>query len=106
MISCNYLSPCQNLIEDNRFINNSALKDGGAIKYDSYPPVLTNNTYTNNQAVYGTNVASYPVKIMKLNGTRLEEFTSVTDAPSGEALEYSVHLAIVDVDGVISKFIF
>jgi hypothetical protein len=97
------LIPCQNIIEDNRFINNTALQDGGAIKYNSYPPILNNNTFTNNQAVYGPNVASYPVKIMRKDGSELVKFTSVDEVPSGEKLEHPIPLAIVDVDGVISK---
>lgn len=44
-------------------IENKATESGGAIKYDVFRPETTNNEFVNNSAVYGPNIASYPVKI-------------------------------------------
>jgi hypothetical protein len=52
--------------------------------------------YTNNTAIYGKNVASYPVKIMKVNGNSLEEITELTNVPSGAVMDESLPMAIVD----------
>ena len=47
-------SPCQYTISNSIFKNNSALIDGGAIKYDYYPPnISNNNTFISNKATYG-----------------------------------------------------
>lgn len=103
-LDCNYLVPCHSLISNSRFINNSAIKDGGAIKFISFPPILTNNSFENNFGIYGNDIASYPVKIMRVFGNKLEDFTSLYNVPSGEKLEYSIFLAIVDVSGTISNY--
>ena len=102
-IDCSYLIPCHNAILNSKFINNSALNEGGAIKYTSYPPILSNNSFENNIGIYGPNIASYPVKVMKITGNKLDDFTSLTDVSSGEKLEYSIPLAVVDVSETISK---
>jgi hypothetical protein len=95
-ISCDYRTPCSNSIENSSFRNNSATGDGGAIKYDSYAPTLTNNTYENNTGDYGPNIASYPVKIMGLRGSTLYNLTELKDIPSGEYIDYDIDMAIVD----------
>jgi predicted outer membrane repeat protein len=51
---------CQFFISDSTFIANSASLKGGAIYYDTYKPFLTNNTFLNNSAPYGPDLASYP----------------------------------------------
>lgn len=55
---------CYYLIANSTFINNSAGINGGAINYNYNKPVfLGNNTFSNNSAQYGKNIASYPVFI-------------------------------------------
>jgi hypothetical protein len=57
-------SPCQYDIRNSIFINNSAKVNGGAIKYTYYSPNTTvNNSFSSNQAQYGTTLASYPVQM-------------------------------------------
>ena len=50
-------------ITDNIFINNSAVLEGGAIKWNDEMPIISNNTFENNTAVYGDNIASFPLRI-------------------------------------------
>ena len=57
--SCNYN------ISNSVFHNNSAMINGGAIKYSYYKPNVTdNNTFTLNKAMYGSDMASYPVQMI------------------------------------------
>ena len=52
-------------ILSNTFIHNQALKNGGAIIYDFRRPAMENNSYENNTAEYGNNIASYAAKIVE-----------------------------------------
>ena len=45
------------------FSSNLAKMEGGAIKYDDIKPSLKKNIFVDNQAIYGSNVASYSIKI-------------------------------------------
>lgn len=52
---------CRYNISNSTFINNHALLEGGVMKYTSYEPNVTNCNFTNNSALYGSNVAAFPV---------------------------------------------
>ncbi len=63
-------SPCFYDIKNTKFVNNSAKINGGAIKYTYYSPNTTvNNTFSQNSAQYGGNLASYPVQMRFANVT-------------------------------------
>jgi len=100
------LLPCENIIIGNLFTNNTSTNDGGAIKYDTYPPTIKNNTFINNKGLYGNNVASYPVRMLQYEGNKLKELTKLENVPSGEELEFTIPLAIIDVSGEISKYLY
>ena len=55
------------IIKDNIFANNFALLEGGAIKWNDEMPIISNNTFWNNIAVYGENIASFPLRISLKN---------------------------------------
>eukprot|EP00347_Sterkiella_histriomuscorum_P008851 403343497 len=61
----NYQRICNYQIQNSLFQNNTAAMNGGAIQYTYYPPIIDgkNNTFTNNSAQYGFNVAAFPVKL-------------------------------------------
>jgi hypothetical protein len=69
---------------------------GGAIYYNSYRPSLSNITYTNNSALYGQNIASYPVKIIEQGSTN----SSIELNMVGPGITYSetLKLTLVDYD--------
>lgn len=49
----------------NRFINNVASKQGGAINWKYKQPVVyNNNIFMNNVAPYGSNISSYPTRLL------------------------------------------
>ena len=54
---------CTYSVVNSIFTNNSATTNGGAILYDFFKPTLSGNTFTNNSAQYGPNVAGYPVSV-------------------------------------------
>ena len=61
---------CSYIIKNSQFINNSALVDGGAIKYTYYrPDISVNNTFDGNTAMYGQTMASYPVQMFIVQNT-------------------------------------
>jgi hypothetical protein len=53
-------------------LGNTAIESGGAIEYDVYRPTFVNNYFENNTAVYGPNIASYPIKI-NVKGHEIEQ---------------------------------
>ena len=63
-IECANYEHCDNQVYDSVFRNNSGTVKGGAISYDFRRPHFINNTYTNNHAPYGSNIASYAVRIV------------------------------------------
>ena len=56
-------------IQNSTFMSNKGVKSGGAIKYDVFRPKLSNISFKNNSALYGTNIASYPIKIKITNSS-------------------------------------
>ena len=63
-IECANYEHCDNQVYDSVFRNNSGTVKGGAISYDFRRPRFINNTYTDNHAPYGSNIASYAVRIV------------------------------------------
>lgn len=69
---------------------------GGAVYYDSWRPTIENSTYTSNSAVYGPDIASYPIKII-MQGSSTDEIT-FNNVGSGVQYPSVVSLAIIDYD--------
>lgn len=83
-------------IEKNLFSHNVAQQYGGGIRYDVYRPTFLNNTFENNTAVYGPNIASYPIKIKQQNSDI--ENIILHDIGSGVTNNASVYFALYDHD--------
>ena len=50
-------------LKNNSFYDNTAY-EGGAIKYDKTIPIMhESNIFNNNNAIYGANIASYPIRL-------------------------------------------
>ena len=95
-ISCDTYGICQNIISDSTFSNNIAVKQGGAINYDFRRPELSNLTFINNQAAYGPNIASYPVRIV--NSVMIDEPIVLTNVTSGMTYHQTIRMLLVDYD--------
>lgn len=52
------------IIEYNTFLSNTALVEGGAIKFNTQTPDFSNNIFINNTAEYGENIAAFPCRIV------------------------------------------
>jgi len=78
------------------FENNIAGVKGGAIYYSLQRPELSNNTYTNNTAQYGQNIASYATKIILTRS----QASSLTISNVGSGLTYprDLILSLIDYD--------
>ena len=95
-ISCDTFDICQNIIYSSTFSNNTAVEQGGAINYDFRRPELSNITFDNNQAPYGPNIASYPVRIV--NSTMINDSMVLTNVASGIAYHETIKMLLVDYD--------
>ena len=83
-------------ITQNKFESNIGLEKGGAIYYNYNRPTISNNIFINNQALYGPNIASYPVKIVMRNSNK--DFMSLVNVGSGIKYENDITLALLDYD--------
>lgn len=90
---------CVNTFTNVVFEDNRATREGGAIYYDSFRPIMTNLTFINNTAPYGNNIASYPVKAILSNGT--SGSFSISDAPSGQEYDQVLTFSLVDFDNQV-----
>lgn len=72
MIDLIYDRSCSYEIKDSTMSENSAVEQGGIMKYNFYRPNITNSIKESNFALYGDNFASYPIKMelmININGT-------------------------------------
>ncbi|CAG9312607.1 unnamed protein product [Blepharisma stoltei] len=107
-ISCPNIQTCKFKIHSNNFVENTAKYNGGAISWDNTLPEFINNSYKNNAAEYGENIASYPIKLMQANkdgslegykSRILADFTSnssLTEIASGQNIKNKLLVALVD----------
>ena len=81
------------------FIGNTAIRQGGALNYNYVRPRLSLNSYQDNLALYGPNIASYPVKIKQANSTQEDVF--LDNVGSGIIYPQTLHLSLYDYDDQI-----
>ena len=91
-------------LHDNNFTNNAASIQGGAIYYNFVRPNMDNNTFYDNEAEYGQNIASYAVRIVEVDKINqdivLEGVASgitLTESPLSDGQDL-LNLALVDYD--------
>jgi len=108
-------------ISDNTFVNNTALIEGGAIKWNDEMPFFLNNLFLNNSAIYGDNIACFPIRIIlniyDKSNYSIENITfpqnddilwpnnnenvSITNISSGNPIPYILQFQTLDVYGKI-----
>lgn len=64
VFSCVLQGSCQNVLKGNSFERNRAVLRGGAVLWQHSFPLFINNTFSNNTAAYGTDIASYAIRLM------------------------------------------
>lgn len=108
-----YFDSNQNIslnIENNRFSQNKAVYEGGAIKWSTFmPKVSSTNKFTDNLALYGENIASFPIQmnvyiVFGEDKMNLSEFLSnenwnmplIQNIASGQELQFNISVEVVD----------
>ena len=81
------------------FIGNTAIRQGGALHYNYVRPSFRNNSYHNNSALYGPDIASYPVKIKLVNSSQDE--IVLDNVGSGITYPQTLNLGLYDYDDQI-----
>ena len=96
------------LLTSNSFISNLASKDGGAIKWTYCEPYLFGfNKFLSNAAVYGNDIASFPIrielKILENDGTNIfdsmssNQFPKIENLSSGNNINYTLVFEFIDL---------
>ena len=63
-LACPDFTYCEYDVYGNSFVSNTASISGGAIKWNDIIPFnLSLNTFDDNSAIYGNDIASYPIAI-------------------------------------------
>ena len=96
-IDCDSYERCQNIILESTFSNNFAVEQGGAIYYNYRRPEMSNITFNNNDASYGSDIGSYPVKIV--NSDMIDDPIVLTNVASGMVYSETLKFLLVDYDG-------
>ena len=94
-ISCQLDPVCLTSISNTTFTANEAQSSGGGIMYDLYRPTLSNLVFSNNSALYGPEIGSYPIKI-KIGNSSLN-YASIENAVSGQITQ-AFTFSITDYD--------
>ena len=104
---CSLHSSCSFSLLSNLFVNNSAGEQGGALFWADNYPLLSENSFENNTAEYGPEIASYPVRLASIspNGTLSAYFHTQAAEPvidqyaglgSGQVFAGVIRVALVD----------
>ena len=96
---CSLTSFWQGEISRNTFIDNTAVKQGGALYYNLHRPIFSGNNFVNNTASYGKNIGSYAIKI-KIKGNQ-NAALKFEDVGSGVKFDKPLILALYDHDDQI-----
>ena len=84
---------CEYDVYNNTFTKNLANISGGAVAWNDIMPYnLSNNTYELNSALYGNDIASYPIRIEIIdNESRiLEDNYVISNIPSGYPANFTI----------------
>lgn len=80
--SCPSFLQCTLNLTYNTFVGNSALVSGGAVQWLESFPYLEGNNMKENEAVYGDDIASFPVKVALLDANdSVQPYQSLQDYP-------------------------
>ena len=97
--SCTSTQNCNLTLTDVTLDSNNATRRGGALYYDFVRPSLNRVKYNNNDAAYGQNIASYPVKIKLVNST--QDDISFENVGSGVIYPQTLYFGLYDYDDQI-----
>jgi len=81
-------------ISNCNFSNNIATKQGAAIKYQKLRPILDQITFSNNSAIYGNDIASYPIRLVLTSNFSFTDLYPTLDSDMISPLNFQ----LVDFD--------
>lgn len=106
-VLCELSDSCECSLTNNRFINNSAKLQGGAVYWEVQPSLL-NNFFADNQAEYGPDLASFGVSMTlldseeeQLSKLRRDGEVSFSNVASGQRIPNPLRIGLVDHYGQI-----
>lgn len=101
--NCDINQDCSLTVKNNEFLMNSAKELGGCITWRTTKPELSENTYINNSAIYGNEIASFPISMSVYSSdTFLTDF-SLSDIAPGQLVSNSFSVVLLDHYGQIVK---
>jgi hypothetical protein len=106
-LSCLLYTNCVFKVSGSSFTQNTAEVNGGALAWANNQPTLSTNSFADNKAKYGADVASFPMKLGAVNkegelieDRRLSEYIGIA---SGQNLPEPVRIALVDHYGQVVR---
>jgi hypothetical protein len=106
-LDCIASVPCDLTVASNNFTSNAAALNGGAVYWTKQQPVFSNNSFTNNSAVYGPDIASFGIKLTSLDFQettgKLSKVSGDTylNIGSGQRLPQTISIALKDHAGQV-----
>jgi hypothetical protein len=108
-LDCLESAPCNFTVTSNNFSTNYAGLNGGAVYWTKQQPTFLNNSFSDNSAVYGPDVASFGIKMKSQDFdesqgklSKVAE-NSYIDIASGQRLPQPIVVALVDHTGQVVK---
>ncbi|CAG9321988.1 unnamed protein product [Blepharisma stoltei] len=92
-LGCSYQGICEYNVFSNDFVENSAEYEGGAAVWKEVMPKFQSNSFENNKAEYGENIASFPVSMKIMNSNWTGE---LKDLASGQLTTTPLIIGIID----------
>ena len=84
-------------------MDNIATLQGGAISYDYRRPKFSNLSYSNNTALYGSDIASYPARIIM--DEMMDQNIKFDNVSSGMTYSQTIKLLLVDYDNQVMNLV-
>jgi hypothetical protein len=101
-LECANSQSCNFTFERNKFTNNSATQGGGGLSWADDEPLLINNTFDSNRAVYGPEVAGYEVQLLLIDAEgNASQTLYMYDVASGQLNTKVFEISLVDVYGQV-----
>jgi hypothetical protein len=108
-LDCTESAPCNFTVTSNSFSSNSAGLNGGAVYWTKQQPTFLNNSFSDNSAEYGPDIASFGIKMKSQDFDesqgKLSKVTedSYIDIASGQRLPQPIVVALVDHTGQVVR---
>lgn len=94
--SCEINEDCSLNMTGNVLMYNFARENGGCIEWDSKEPLVEENLFEDNQASYGNNIASFPVRIMLFSDGQVVDSLNLTDVAPGQKVDSNISIVFLD----------